>query len=598
VTDNNELSQPSESVDLLQYFYLFRQWAWLVILAALIAGGVTYYLNKRTIPVYQAATTLLVSDPSSANRTGTSSSDVIVSGSLAASTYADMLTDGPVLEQTIASLQIPITPAKLKNAIHVALVTNTMLISVTVEDTDPARAAAIANMLGKTFSARVQELLDARYAVSKTNLQAQITSMEAQINQATTDLAAATDQAEHDQIETKLTQYRTIYANLVTSLEQVGLAEAQTNATVDQVDPAGVPTAPIRPTTAKNTLLAALVGAMLAAALIVGVDMLDDRLRDPAELERRTGLTVVGVIPHSSSEKDTLITQFSPRSPSSEAFRSLRTNVRYAAAVHPLHRLLVTSPTPSDGKTTIAANLSTVLAQSGLAITLVDADLRRPRVHNFFTLSNRAGLTDLFLSPQLALNGSAQATAVHNLRAVCSGHLPPNPAELLGSTRMEDVLASLGKNSDMLLLDSPPLLSVTDAAVMIPFVDGVLLVVNSGRTHLRDIKQAASQLRQLGANLIGVVINDVDFSNLRYNYYYKSHYTNYYSYYTTGADGLPARRHSKRSKGSKSKDSQSTETTNASPSADLPAPTLQPLDNNSQPDPASPPPSDPPVKDI
>ena len=525
-----------DNVDIRPYLYVFWHWAWLIILVAVLTGGITFLISTRITPVYQASTQLLVSQPPSAS-VGISGVDTIVSGQLATRTYVEMLTNRPVLEQTIALLKIPISVNDLEKAVRVSLVQNTQLLNLTVEDTSRSRAAKIANALGEVFTQRIQDLESSRYAVSKKNLQDQITQMEKLIDQTTESLNATTDQSERDRLETKLTQYRTIYSSLVTSYEQVRLAEAQTNTTVVQVDPAVTPTTPVRPKPLQNGLLAAVVGVILSMGVIFAAAALDDTLKDPEELARQTGLTIIGIIPHDETASRGLVTQLEPRSPVSEAYRSLRTNIEYANAAHPLNRIVITSATPSDGKSTIAANLATVIAQGDKGISLLDADLRRPRVHSLMNLSQRSGLSDLFLQNTLVLNGQHQHTNINNLRVISAGKTPPNPADLLGSHRMKEVLDAAQKESAILIIDSPPVLSVTDAAVLSPLVDGFILVVKAGATQLSAIKQAVVQLRQIGANLIGLVVNDVRFDNSNYSYYYRSRYYSYYYHSSSEMEG-------------------------------------------------------------
>lgn len=536
MNDNSEVdSRSMENVDFLPYLYIFWRWAWLIILVGLISGAVSYLVNARITPVYQASTQLLVSPPSTSG--GITGVDTIVTGQLAANTYVGMLTTRPVLEQTIALLKLPIGVSDLEKAVRVTLVQNTQLLKLTVEDTDRIRAAKIANALGQVFTQRIQDLQSSRYVVSKKNLQDQIAQMETLIDQTTTTTNTVTDPAERDRLETKLTQYRTIYSSLVTSYEQVRLAEAQTNTTVVQVDPANTPTIPVRPKPLQNGLLAAVVGILLASGVVFAVVALDDTLKDPEELARQMGLTIIGIIPHDDTMGVGLVTQLKPRSPVSEAYRSLRTNIEYANAAHPLKRIVITSPTPSDGKTTVAANLATVIAQGDRGISLVDADMRRPRIHSLMNLTHRAGLSELFLQDTLVLDGQHQQTNIRNLRVIGAGKTPPNPADLLGSTRMKEVLDAAQLESSILIIDSPPVLSVTDAAVMAPNVDGFILVVKAGVTKVSAARQAVVQLRQIGANLIGLVVNDVRFDNSNYSYYYRSRYHSYYYHYYSDSDG-------------------------------------------------------------
>jgi succinoglycan biosynthesis transport protein ExoP len=391
------------------------------------------------------------------------------------------------------------------------------------------------------FSSQNQEEQASRYAASKDTLSGQLTQLDQQIQSISDRLAGLPDttanQAERDQLQANLAQYRQTYASLLQSYEQVRLAEAQSTSSVIQKEPAIAPTVPVRPTTLKNTLLAAVVGLMLAVGLVFLIEALDDTLKSPQEIEALFGLPVIGFIAHFVQENNELVAEKQPRAPVSEAFRALRTNLQFSSVDRPLRSLLVTSPSPMEGKSTIAANLAVVMAQGGHYVALADTDLRRPRVHKLFDLANQGGISSLFIpsvarsGDKVQLNGHLQQTAVSNLRAITSGSLPPNPSELLASERMGAILETVEEQAEMVVFDSPPVLAVTDAAVLAPRVDGVLLVVKPGVTKLAACRQSIEQLQRVGANLLGVVFNDVEVRRLNYSYqYYQGYYSGHYSH--------------------------------------------------------------------
>ncbi len=237
---------------------------------------------------------------------------------------------------------------------------------------------------------------------------------------------------------------------------------------------------------------------LFAAGVVFAVDSLDDTIKNPDEIRRVFDLPVLGLIASHEAPDAKPVSLAQPRSPVAEAFRTLRTNTIFAGVDQPLSRILVTSATPQEGKTTVTANLAVVLAQGERKVTVIDADLRRPQLHRKFGLMNRVGLSDLFLlmRPLEALpQGAIQYLPAAGLAVVTSGKLPPNPAELLTSQKMSQFLDMLGQECDMVLIDTPPVLTVTDAAALAPCVDGVILVAKPGTTRLRDFQQALEQLR-------------------------------------------------------------------------------------------------------
>jgi non-specific protein-tyrosine kinase len=214
-----------------------------------------------------------------------------------------------------------------------------------------------------------------------------------------------------------------------------------------------------------------------------------------------------------------------------ESFRALRTNINFAGVGAPLHRIIITSPTPQDGKTTVASNLAVVFAQGEKSVVLIDADLRRPQVHHRFGLINKLGLSDLFVKPDDAITDALQRTTNPRLAVMTSGSLPPNPSELLTSQRMGKIMETLMHGFDVILIDTPPLLSVTDAAAMAQSVDGVILVARPGTTKKSALKQSIETLQAGKANILGVVLNDVNPGSRKYGYYYNQYYSKEHYYY-------------------------------------------------------------------
>ena len=525
----------SFSDDLRRYIGLLWHWAWLLALVTALAAGAAYLVSQRLTPVYEASTTLLINE---AQSNQTTDYTAILTSERLARTYAAMMTKQPVLEAVQAELSLAMDLEDLEEAVSVQPVRDTQLIEVTVQDPDPQRAADIANTIFRVFEAQNQALQASRFAASKESLAAQLEEVNAQISRAEQSLAALAEdnQAERDRLEASLAQYRQTYAGLLTSYEEVRVAEAQATSNVVQVEPAQPPDEPVRPRVAVNTLLASMVGLMLAVGGVFLVEALDNTLRTPDDVARLLGLPVLGVIADHPVEDGRLVVLETPRSPVAEAFRSLRTNLQFASVDRPLVRLLVTSPGPGEGKSTVAANLAAVLAQSGKRVTLLDADMRRPRVHKLYGLPNRSGLSGLFVDPRLILDGVLQRTPLENLSVITTGDLPPNPSELLGSEKMNEIITQVMEISDVLVIDSPPVMLVTDSAVLSQRVDGVLLVLRQGETNLEVARHSVEALRRVGANLLGVVLNGVPARSSRYGYYhYQGYSASYADYY--GEDG-------------------------------------------------------------
>ena len=216
---------------------------------------------------------------------------------------------------------------------------------------------------------------------------------------------------------------------------------------------------------------------------------------------------------------DLLVTLSSPRSPISEAYRTLRTNLQFVSLDKPLRTLLVTSPGAEEGKSTMLANLAVAMAQGEKRVILVDCDLRRPSLHKLLGLESKPGLTTMMVEEEAMSEPPLQETAVSGLYFLASGLLPPSPADLLGSRRMDRVLELLKERADVVLLDAPPVVAVSDAAVLATKVDGVLLVVSAGQTKRDSVQAAKTRLEKVNANLIGAVLTNVPLDASLERYY-------------------------------------------------------------------------------
>jgi capsular exopolysaccharide synthesis family protein len=255
------------------------------------------------------------------------------------------------------------------------------------------------------------------------------------------------------------------------------------------------------------------------------------------------GFSVLGSIPFISPQKvashakdqngdilkieSRLITHFAPKSPISEAYRTLRTNLQYSKADRPIKTILVTSSGPGEGKSTSVANLAITFAQMGSKTLIIDTDLRRPVLHAIFDQSRTTGLTNILIG-KTTLQEVVRSTKIENLDLLVSGTLPPNPSELLASAAMEKLLKTITDRYDIVLFDSPPVIAVTDAAVLARKLDGIVLVVKSGETSRDAILRSRVLLENVNAHIFGVMLNGVKSDHMYGSYYYYYHHYYYY----------------------------------------------------------------------
>lgn len=535
-----ELQGLDDLDNIRDYLRLFWRWAWLIILAGVLAGGASYLISVRMQPVYEAKSTILISEASGASATDYTS---LMASERLTRTYSEMMTSETLLVEVSQLLGLTTPLEDLAEMITVTPVRDTQLIDVMVQSTDPEEAARIANSLVGVFTNQVQTIQSSRYAQSKDSLQRQLTEMERQIQDFNEQLDAAEDVDEQDRLDSKLSQYQQIYSNLLMSFEQVRLAESQSSSSISQIEPASVPYVPVSPKVMRNTALAVALGMMLVVGGLLAREALDDTIKTPQDVQRILGLPVLGLIAHSTIPDAYLITDYQPRSPVAESYRMLRTNIQFANIDHPINTLLITSAEPQEGKTTISANLAVVNAQNGRDVTLVDCDLRRPTVYKRFGLSNKVGLSTLFISTLDALDTIRQVTKIPHLSILATGPLPHNPAELIASHRMIEILKRIRAKGDMIILDTPPTLAVTDASILAPVVDGVILVMTPGSTKRMVAQEMVEQLTRVGGRILGVVFNNFSENRGAYAYAYRSkkYYARYEPYFSEVKNPAPNR---------------------------------------------------------
>jgi len=511
-------------MDLRDLFRIILRWLWLLLLGALIGGVSTYYFSIYQEPIYSSTTEMFVSLP-----TNNQLSDLgYYSGTLLIQTYVELMVADEVLDEVADRVGYSIN----ERNISIQQVRDTQIIRVTVESIDPLKSADFANMLVIVFGEQQYELQTDRFLGSKQNLESNLAEQRAVIDETLVKLSELED-AEENKVQREwlnlvLVQANDTYSNLLNSYESLRLEEAQSLSTVKIVELAKPSSIPVRPNILTNTLLGVVVGLMLAGGIVFLVEYLDDTIRSPEEITKLFDISPLGYIarlPIPRNRKDTegVYVLQNPRSPISEAFRSLRTNIEFAGVVEPINTILITSPGPKEGESTVTANLATVMMHGGKKVIVVDADLRRPRLHKLFGLKNRIGLSGIFRG-QINLVDAAEKLG-ENLHVITSGPPPPNPAELLGSMLMDKILAGLSQRSDLVIIDSPPVV-VTDPIVLSRKVDGVIIVINPGKTKMESLKVTMEQLSRAETRILGIVINQIGRrgSNYYEYYYSKSYY--------------------------------------------------------------------------
>jgi len=337
---------------------------------------------------------------------------------------------------------------------------------------------------------------------------------------------------EYSVLERDVQSTKQIYESLLQRAKETGVSGELKASNIRVIDPAERPHVPVSPNKTLNLSIALVGGLMLGIGLGFFFEYFDSRIKSPEEISAHLGLVSLGMVPALSEKalngREGLITQGVPAN-FAESIRAIRTNVLFSSAEEGSRSLAVTSSGPGEGKTLMASNLAIALAQTGQRVLIIDADMRRPRVHSVFGTPQEPGLSNVMVGNARA-SDSVRKSGIGGLWVLPSGRVPPNPAELLGSERFKEFVRGLGKHFDWVIVDTPPVLAVTDATVVGNVVSGVMFVVGAEATSRHNAREAVQQLSRTRARFVGAVLNRVQLERNAYYYsqYYRKEYTTYY----------------------------------------------------------------------
>jgi succinoglycan biosynthesis transport protein ExoP len=498
--------------ELRTYLRTLRRRKWIVIVVTIIGlAGATGYSFLQT-PKYTATAQVLLqptAEPgaSQAAASGLTPTDV--------ETQVQLVTSAPVKQAVERQLRVASAPS-----VAVTSVTNTNVLQISATSTNPHRASTVANAYAGAYVNYSQAQVVNQLLGAAQQIQAKINSLNQQI-------AASNSPSQKSALSSQV-------AALTTQLQQLQVNTSLVGGGAQLVASASVPSSPSSPSPKRDAAIGFVVGLVVGLGLAFVVEYLDDSIKTKEDLEQAApGLATLALVPAVAGWRDQrssfLVTKVSPRSPAAEAYRSLRTSISFLGVDSPIRTVQVTSPSAREGKTTTVANLGIALAEAGRRVTVVCCDLRRPRIHEFFGLANDVGFTSVVMG-EAGLSGALQAVpGIEGLSVLASGPTPDNPSELLASRRAAEVLASAAHQADLVLLDTPPVLPVTDAAVLSARADAVLLVLAAGRTTTRQLTRSLELLSQVGAPTVGTVLNGVS-RDTAYGYGYGYRYGYSYAY--------------------------------------------------------------------
>ena len=506
-------------MDLRQALRLLRRWWWLLLLAPLSVGAAATfyarYADANRQPLYTASARILVNLPPEGAPT------------YRVETFANLLqpVPEPVLQRVIEDLALPFDTDELRAKVSGYGIVGSEVLVINATDEEPQRAADIANTVGRRFSEYVAGTALEFTTTTVGLLDGQIIEAGDQVEQVEQQIAdvAAEIEANAQRPATLLTlenQLQTLNADLTRRRETLaglnGQRREQERIGASVASILTLAVAAEVPSTASSggvafaPLIGAFVGLVLAGGLILFLAYLDTTVGAGADFVTLTGGPLLALIPRVARlrrGRRQLFVIDRPAASASEAIRLLRTNLEFAATTAEFRSLVVTSPGHGEGKSTVVANLAVAMAQAGFMTVVVDADLRNPNQHQIFGVQNARGLTTLLVHPADDWRSVAVDVAVRNLLLLPSGPLPTNPADLLSLDRLPHLLSAIGASADIILIDTPPVLSVSDPLVVAADADGVVLVCRSGRTRHDALRRAAAAFERGSVRIVGVVLN-------------------------------------------------------------------------------------------
>ncbi len=489
---------------LRSYAHLVRKRKWWVIAFALVGLAVSLAISFLEAKEYSATAQVLVQPSSQTGALGTTQQPVTPTQ---VQTMLQLVTSAPVtsaVRRTLGSAP----------AVTAAEVAQTNVIGITAVSTSPARSALIANAYAQAFIKTQRTTALSNLTSAETQIRSQIRSVGKQIRQLQRTKGTASE----------LTALTNQQAVLREQLSQMQVGGAGSTSGLTLVTPAQAPASPSSPKPMQNGLLGLAAGLILGLAAAFLRESFDDAVNSKEMAEEFGGASVIAAVPMVNSwkkrDKPLVVSLARPMSPAAEAYRSLRTSLQFARQDGDVRMVLVTSPAAAEGKSTTLANLGAMFAQAGERVVLVSCDLRKPRLGKFFGVDEGQGLTTAILGEQRLEDLIKPLPGDTNLWLLPSGEPPPNPAELLNGKRVQQVFATLRELFDLVLIDSPPVLPVTDAVVLSKDADATLLVVAAGQTSRGDLQRAAEKLKQVQARVTGIVLNETSRQGSAYGYRY------------------------------------------------------------------------------
>lgn len=454
-------------MELLEYLHILKKRLWIILTATIVLALTAAILSTFVLhPVYEGKVTLIIGRANNTDSDKIRYDDILMYQKLV-KTYSELVKSRLVIDETISRLGYDITYRNMEKKLKVTPKGDTQILEIAVEDHSPEKAMQLTNMLSEVFIEKIKTMMNSD--------------------------------------------------------------------NVKIMDKAQMPDKPVKPRILLNIVIAAFLGFISSLGLIFLIENLDNTIKTEEDIEKHLSAAILASIPYIRAPRNKnniieMITLKDPKSPVSEVYRTLWTNIKFISFQKHMKSIIFTSTGPSEGKSTVISNLGIIMAQSGNKVLLLEGDLRKPSLHKNFSLQNSIGITNILVEDALHTDCITH-TNIKNLDLLLCGPKPPNPAELLGSEAMKNLIEYLQNDYDYILIDTPPVIVVTDAALLVSICHGAILLVSSGETIIEGAIKAKELLNNVKADLLGVVLNKVKIDK-------QKGYYSYYRYYYDKLDGV------------------------------------------------------------
>ncbi|MHB8805666.1 MAG: tyrosine-protein kinase domain-containing protein [Coriobacteriia bacterium] len=508
-----------EELDLRDYISVIMARKWVIIGITAAVTVVALAVSLVQTPVYEGIASVLVSEKgSSSDLVGGTSLDISSQPERGLQTQVRIMKSRQFMENTIAALELDMTPEELTDRVTVTAVGQTNIVEFSAHDGDPEIAAAIANTLADQFVAWSREYQREAIRAAAAEVEKRLDAARKEV----LDLGAQTGAVAEIAIA------NSNYTTLAAKLEELRINENLETGSGRVINLAVAADEPISPRPLRNTALGLMVGLVFGLGVAFLYEYMDNSIKSSDEVEKLLGVPVLGLVPaedYKSDDRRRTAILTHPGSASAEAYRALRNNLDFVNFQHDLKTLIITSAAPSEGKSTVSANLAAGLAEAGRRVVLVASDFRKPTTTQFFGVRNLIGLSDVLTGSRPLKTALQRPREDLELLILTSGKLPPNPSVLLGSERMREVLEELKEIADWVIIDTPPVLAVADASAAARLADGVLFVTKGGESTREAVQRAGEMIQTAGGRLVGSVVWGLDAVGRRGGYAYGSYHS-------------------------------------------------------------------------